>query len=727
MIKLEKYFSRIRNLMEQHPTIVATVFFLMLTFLFTFPLGIHFSSQVPNGDGDAYQAFSNIELHSKALVGLDFFAQGKLLLSDLGTYSPYAFLSLFLNKYAVYNTMFFLSYVLSGLGAYLLAYYFTKRRGASLVAGVLFAFAPFHYYQTVAVHLGSMQQQWIPFAALFLLKFLDKFKFKDYLLFLFFLFMLAISEHQMLAFSLLFFLTLIFVRIWQDKELLKNKKLWIYLGSSLFFFALVVFFVFGDLLKVATSENNFLDPGMGAAKKYAMNAWEPLLLPAFHSIWPEINEWLRKTVKISADWRDSYFVGLSTLILLAVFAWQKLRRKNKLVLEKAEEQGLKLWLITFLVMYIFAWGPGFKLFNFDFPLPYYLVYKFLPFYENIRVTGRLFMFAMLALAIVTSFAIKYLQPKMKENFWKKNFVGVIVFVVMLEFWVGPLKTMSLDHSPFYDRLASEQGSFKILEIPGSTDYDFASYKMLTNNAHNKQSLDGMPLARKNEGQFDFQQTTPILKQLLYTLPKGNNPETKEAEDILRTDNFANATDILNYYNVKYITISKKYTDDKMRKNTDEFIRKYIELDGVYEDEYLVAYNVSVKQPSGYYVKLNTDNGQLSLATEPRGEEYFARKLGSGAELEIFNMGKDQISASLDIEAKSPENYKMVIVLPDGKRKEINLAADFKTENVSFVLAAGINKIKFELFDSSGKEIMLNEKAKGGALVKEISIKNKTEK
>ncbi|MDD5463985.1 MAG: hypothetical protein PHP62_02465, partial [Candidatus Moranbacteria bacterium] len=154
------------------------------------------------------------------------------------------------------------------------------------------------------------------------------------------------------------------------------------------------------------------------------------------------------------------------------------------------------------------------------------------------------------------------------------------------------------------------------------------------------------------------------------------------------------------------------------------IKKYIELDGVYEDEYLVAYNVSVKQPSGYYVKLNTDNGQLSLATEPRGEEYFARKLGSGAELEVFNMGKNQVEVTLDIEAKSPENYKMVIVLPDGKRKEMNLAADFKTENVSFVLAAGINKIKFELFDSSGKEIMLNEKAKGGVLVKEISIKNK---
>lgn len=715
-------FKNFRKYIDKYPKISATLFFVVLTFLFTLPLGIHFTSQIPEGGGDTYQAISNIDTHVKSLRGVGFLTGTKIFLSSLGTYSPYVVLNLFLNKYASYNVMFFLSYILSGLGAYLLAYYFTKRKGASLVAGVLFAFAPFHFYQTTAVHLGSMQQQWIPFAGLFLIKFLDELKFKDYVLFLFFLFMLAISEHQMLAFSLLFFLTLIVVKIWQNKELIKNKKLWIYLASSLMFFAVVVFFVFGDLIKVATSGDNFLDPGSGAAKKYAMNAWEPLLPPSFHAVWPGINEWLRNTVKISADDGDSYFVSFSGLILLGTFVWLKLRRKNKLVLEKKENQSFNLWFMTFFVMYIFSWGPGFKLFNIDFPLPYYLVYKFLPFYENIRVTGRMFMFAMLAFSILVVFAIKYLQPKLKESFWKINFVILLILVVMLEFWAGPIKTMTLGYSPFYDRIAKEQGAFKLLEIPGSTDYEFASYKLFTNNIHGKQSLDGMALARKNDGQFDFQQSTPILKQLLYTLPKGNDPVQKEAEDILRVGGFENATDVLNYYGVGYITVNKKYEDFDSRKSIDEFIRKYVLLDDVYEDEYLTAYKISTKEPSGFYARLNTDNGQFSLVGNPKGEKYFSRKLGSGAEIEIVNMGKIQLNMKFGITAKSTDNYLLEVILPDGNIQEIKLTNEFGNTDVIFALKPGIGEIKFNLLDSAGKEVLLNEKGKGGAEVKEISIK-----
>jgi hypothetical protein len=398
-----------------------------------------------------------------------------------------------------------------------------------------------------------------------------------------------------------------------------------------------------------------------------------------------------------------------------------MRKKNKLALEKSEKQKINLWWTAFLVMYIFSWGPGFKLFNLNVPLPYQLVYKFLPFYENIRVTGRMFMFAMLAFSLLVAFAIKYLQPKIKEGFLRKNFILLFVAIAMLEFWVGPLKTMTLEYSPFYDRLAKEQGSFKILEIPGSTDYEFASYKLYTDNIHNKLSLDGMALARKNDGQFDLQQSTPILKQLLYTLPKGNDPEQKENEDILRSDNFANATNVLNYYGVKYITVSKKYADEKAQKNTDEFIRKYVALDDVYEDKYLIAYAVSTKDPGGYYARLDTDSDQFSLANSPKGEEYFSRRLGSGAEMEVVNMAKVSSKMVLGITAKSSEGYTLKIALPDGKNETLKLTNNFSENSFPFVANLGTNKIKFILFDSQNNEVSLSAKGKGGAEVKELSI------
>lgn len=715
MLKLKKYFNKTKNLTERYPIVFVTAFFILLTFLFTYPLVLNFDSQLPKGGGDTYQGLSNIDLRVRALEGMDLVGQIKTFFAGLGTYSPYVFLSLFLSKYAAYNTMFFLSYILSGLGAYLLADHFTKRRGASLVAGTIFAFAPFHYYQTVAVHLGSMQQQWIPFAALFLLKFLEEFKFKDYALFLFFLLMLAISEHQLLAFSLLFLLTLAVVKIWQDRMLLKNKKLWAYLGISILFFVALIFLVFGDLFTVATSGDNFLDPGSGAAKKYAMKPWEPLLPPSFQAFWPGVNEWLRKTVKIEADWRDSYFISFTVLAILGTFTWQVLRRRKSLFLEKKDEMSLKLWGVTFLVMYIFAWGPGLKILNVDVPLPYALVYKFMPFYENIRVTGRIFMFAMLALAILTSYAIKYLQPRLQNVNLKKKFIFILLVLIMMEFWVGPLKTMSLAYSPFYDKIAQEKEAYRILEIPGSTDYEFASYKLFTNNVHGKLSVDGMALARSIDGQYNWQRTTPVIKPLLYTLPKGNDPG-KEGFEVIPQQYFELGTDILNYNNIRYVTLNKKYLEESSLKLAESFIEKYFLLADKYEDEYLVAYEIAKKIPSGFYAKINSDSDQWSI--DIKNGDKMVKKAGDGATMTIMNLGQRK-NVQIRIVASGANVAKFFL-----SGKEFILGADMREYVMRTEIVPGENVFTFEVENEGGEKVQIDnrKKKREGMLVQEIEIK-----
>jgi hypothetical protein len=127
-----------------------------------------------------------------------------------------------------------------------------------------------------------------------------------------------------------------------------------------------------------------------------------------------------------------------------------------------------------------------------------------------------------------------------------------------------------------------------LEIPGSTSYDFASYEMILQNVHHKGLINGMPLARKIKDQFEMQQNTPVIKQLLYTLPKGNDPETKFPNP---AEYFSEANKILNENNIGYITISKKFVKDQVLKNTEKFIEKYVQYDNKYEDSYIVAYRV----------------------------------------------------------------------------------------------------------------------------------------
>ena len=93
-----------------------------------------------------------------------------------------------------------MSFVFSGLGVYLLVFYLTKNKQASFLAGIIFAFSSFHVYQAAAIHLGMRHQELIPFFVLFLLRFFEKFEFKFFALAGLFALLIAITEHQLLAF-----------------------------------------------------------------------------------------------------------------------------------------------------------------------------------------------------------------------------------------------------------------------------------------------------------------------------------------------------------------------------------------------------------------------------------------------------------------------------------------------------------------------------------------------
>lgn len=66
------------------------------------------------------------------------------------------------NLILCYNLLFLSSFVLSGLGAYLLARHYTDDWRAAFVAGLVFAFVPYRWAQIS--HLQVISVQWMPFA-----------------------------------------------------------------------------------------------------------------------------------------------------------------------------------------------------------------------------------------------------------------------------------------------------------------------------------------------------------------------------------------------------------------------------------------------------------------------------------------------------------------------------------------------------------------------------------
>ena len=66
------------------------------------------------------------------------------------------------NPILAYNTVFLLTYVLSGVGTFLLVRELTGNRGAAFVAGLAYAFAPFR--AGALSHSQVLSSQWMPFA-----------------------------------------------------------------------------------------------------------------------------------------------------------------------------------------------------------------------------------------------------------------------------------------------------------------------------------------------------------------------------------------------------------------------------------------------------------------------------------------------------------------------------------------------------------------------------------
>jgi len=155
----------------------------------TYPLLLHFSTHIAQDPGDPllnawilawdYRALTtdpwnlfNANTFYPAEHALTF---SEHLLGVLPIFAPPYLLTG--NPIFAYNTVFFLSFALSGIAMFLLAHYWTRNFWASLIAGCLFALAPVRFGQLG--HLQLLNLYWAPLAFLFLERFLRRKRWRD--------------------------------------------------------------------------------------------------------------------------------------------------------------------------------------------------------------------------------------------------------------------------------------------------------------------------------------------------------------------------------------------------------------------------------------------------------------------------------------------------------------------------------------------------------------------
>jgi hypothetical protein len=719
------------------------LFFLILTIILTWPVAWHFFSSVPSSGSDTMQVIGVAGNKANLIADLGFFKGTFSLIksSEFNITTLYAYFQLIFGQVAGYNLLFFLSFILSGFGAYLLTDYFVKNKPAALIAGVIFAFSPFHIHNALGTNVGTMHQEWLPFFALYLFKFFDDLKLKNFALTGLFLLLIGFTEHQLLAFTVIFIgFFLVYKLIVQPKVFLRGK-FWIYFWASVAVLSIVFFFMFRSLFTIASSHNNFLDAGLKSAVKYSNDSLSMFIPPNFHSFWSNAFSGIRDQFKrrTSSDFSD--YVGYSVLILsILPFLGRRYLKKKDI-----PTKGLFFWLAIAIGFYVLSWGPYLQFKGVLDPpikMPYFLIYQYLPFYKNIRTVGRLFVWSMLGFSVLAAWGATLLELKI-SSFKLKNsdkekvgdrkkirrraiFYSFVGLIIIIEFLAVPIKTDSLLHSSFYEKIGQDKENYSVLEVPGSTSYDFASRDLVWKSIHRKNTINGYDFARVNKDSFLFQSATPIIRSLLYDVPERSD---RNDLDIMKNSYYNISGEILNYYNIRYIILDKQgLKGDPEKSGPDMFypakayIASVINCADTFEDEYLYACKIDQSEkPSHMFLALDSSSGHwISKSASKTGIQRFAE---NGAGIKLVNMGSEMRGGRFDFSLKISKPLRIKVFLNGQEVYNEYVTTIGKKKNVSINLSnikPGDNQIIFGVYGADNSEIY-SEKKKDTVAIYQVDV------
>jgi hypothetical protein len=158
--------------------------FAVLTAAMTFPLVLHLSDHVASDLRDPLYSIFAMTWNARAIVtGFAGYPDANIFFPHHGTlfYGDVLPLESILgapvlaatgNPVPAYNLVFLLSFVVSGLGMFVLVRRLTGSPPAGFLAGLIFAFFPYHFAHSA--HLEILFMGWIPFFFLYVHKFFDE-------------------------------------------------------------------------------------------------------------------------------------------------------------------------------------------------------------------------------------------------------------------------------------------------------------------------------------------------------------------------------------------------------------------------------------------------------------------------------------------------------------------------------------------------------------------------
>ena len=442
--------------------------FIILGLIYTYPLVSYFSKGFPYSylpapgyevttliQGDYLQLYYKLWLFKDAVTGktaifsdpyqfnvhpvIDPYGErGDFSIQFLPMSLLFLVFSIFGDAFA-YNLMLILSFILSGLGTYLLVHFYTKDKISAFFGAIIFTLAPFRIAHLLAGHPGGFLVSLLPLSVYFLEMGFSKKSFKYGIFSGLCVLSIALLELHLAYYLFLFLGILILFRAF----LLCGKEngWWKGLVPVLLFMLIslvCVLLLRGERLATST---------IGSGRK-----WTEIRLfsPGIGDILKRNNKTIEKYI----------YPGIAPLLLVFIGFFSGLIRGKT----NYRKLGIKiLYTVVLIISFVLALGSNL---NHIVPL-YKFCYEYVPYYNFSRTPGRIMMLGFLSISILAGFGIKSL----KEIKWKAGVKYSILSVLLLGILADyhPMKPVGISLSPdtnkVYETIKENIGERRLLELP----------------------------------------------------------------------------------------------------------------------------------------------------------------------------------------------------------------------------------------------------------------------
>jgi hypothetical protein len=500
--------------------LLALLVYVLLSLAMSYPLLLHMSDSVAGRHMDTRVFQWNDWWVRKALLeGRDLYHSDYIYYPSGVSLTGHNFnwvssflsvpLSLVLGPGMAYNLTFLFTLFMSGFSAYSLTRYLVRRRDAAFVAGLVFAFSPYHISGNWAGQMNLANVQWLPLFVLFLLRAVDGKRIGDAVLAgLFF----ALASLDCWFFA-------VFLCIWGGVflaySLLFERKKW----SGRVLAPLALAAVGSGLLIAPFLLPVLADSGQGAVED-ALGYYEDLKstdLLAFvtpSSDHPLLTRYTEPVYGGFSHWRPA-FLGYASL-LLALYGVATGRRRSL------------LWALSGLLFAALALGAVLRIGGVEYPgvpTPYGVLTSALPALKILRQTNRFNVMVSLSLSVLVGLGCADLFARLVRRLsarsatWGRYRVaplaaGLSVCIlsawVLFEYLAIPCPLLPYRVSPFYDTLAQEEGDWAILELP--SEFLYSRRALYAQTFHGKRVVNGY-VARAAPDADAFVYSSSLLKAL----------------------------------------------------------------------------------------------------------------------------------------------------------------------------------------------------------------------